>query len=81
MLCGVPSNQLSKPDNNIIAHHEGLGLNRMGGKPPDSHAVPLCGICHTKRHSSTWINWNVEHVDIKMAIIKLLTEYLRERKE
>ena len=81
LMCGLPSNQLSKPDNNIIAHHESLGLNMMGGKPPDSHAVPLCGGCHSKRHAPDWIDWNVGHVDIKMAVIKLLTEYLQEREK
>jgi len=75
-MCDFPSNQLPKPNNNIIAHHEGLGANMQGGKPPDSHAVPLCGRCHSKRHASDWIDWNVGHVDIKMTIIRLLTEYL-----
>jgi len=74
--CGLPSNGLKKPNNNIIAHHEGLGLNKQSGKPPDSHAVPLCGRCHDKRHGFGWLDWDYENIDIKMVIIRLLTEYL-----
>lgn len=62
----------------IVAHHEGLGLNMQGGKPPDSHCVPLCLQCHIFRHSLEWEGWDKECVDIKMVIIKLLTEYLQE---
>lgn len=76
LMCDFPSNELPKPDNNIVAHHEGLGLNMQSGKPPDSHAVPLCMRCHGKRHAPDWVDWNVGHVDIKMATIRLLTEYL-----
>ena len=57
-----------------VPHHEGLGANMMGGKPPDSHAVPLCGPCHRVRHDMGKGFW--EGFDVKMAIIKLLTEYM-----
>lgn len=59
-----------------VAHHEGLGRNAQGSKPPDHHAVPLCVYCHERRHShgvnTFWGGW-----DIKMHIIDLVGEYLR----
>ena len=61
----------------MVAHHEGLGKNMMGGKPPDSHTVPLCPICHAIRHSLAWESWEAWNIDVKMAIIKLLTEYIQ----
>jgi len=61
---------------NTVAHHEGLGRNAQGAKPPDSHAVPLCNRCHQRRHDkgvqSFWGGW-----DVKMEIIWLLGEYIR----
>jgi len=46
----------------------------MGSKPPDSHAVPLCPICHSIRHDNgSGEFWSC---DVKMVIIGLLTEYL-----
>lgn len=60
----------------IVAHHEGLGKNMMGGKPPDTHAVPLCAVCHQLRHHMGKGFW--ESIDIKMVIIELLTEWIEE---
>jgi len=77
LLCGSPSNELPKPKNNIVAHHEGLGLNMQSSTAPDSHCVPLCGMCHTKRHWIGYRIWDEKNRDIKMEIIKLLTEYLQ----
>jgi hypothetical protein len=59
------------------AHHEPLGENYVGGKPPDSHAIPLCSKCHGERHQygPVWIN---KQLDVKKLIIKLLTRYVRE---
>jgi len=61
---------------NTVPHHEGLGMNMIGGKPPDTHAVPLCTICHAVYHNMGPMFWN--GVDVKMEIIKLVTEYLKE---
>jgi len=70
LICGNP---------NTIAHHESLGRNAMGSKPPDSHAVPLCNECHQRRHSfgvqSFWGGY-----DVKMYIIELLSEYIGEER-
>jgi len=68
LMCGNPL---------TIAHHEGLGLNAIGAKPPDSHAVPLCDACHKIYHDMGVSFWN--GMDVKMEIIKLLTEYLQEK--
>ena len=65
LMCGNPL---------TIAHHESLGLGMMGGKCPDSHCVPLCDICHKIYHDMGPRFW--EGTDVKMEIIKLLTEYI-----
>lgn len=70
LLCRSPAG--------IIAHHEGLGQNYQGGKPPDSHCVPLCLDCHLYRHGLDWISWEAEDIYVEREIIKLLTEYLQE---
>ena len=61
-----------------VPHHEGLGKNVQGSKPPDSHAVPLCVPCHDRRHShgvdTFWGGW-----DVKMHILELLEEFIREK--
>jgi len=77
ILCKALSNQRPKPANNIVAHHESLGLGVMGGKCPDSHTVPLCAWCHAHRHGSAWHGWDLEGVLIERIIIKLLTEFLQ----
>jgi len=67
LICGNPE---------TIAHHEGLGQNMIGGKPPDNLAVPLCVKHHLEYHVTGpkfWLG-----IDIKMEIIKLMTEYLKE---
>ena len=56
-MCGNPD---------TVPHHEGLGLNMMGGKSPDSHALPLCGACHRERHDKGPEFW--ERFDIKEGI-------------
>jgi hypothetical protein len=71
VVCGRKSN----------FHHEGLGNKGMGSKVPDSQGVPLCPECHTigsqalhrigpKRF------WKLHNIDVKMVIIKNLTEWL-----
>lgn len=67
LVCGSPE---------TVPHHEGLGLNMMGGKSPDSHAVPLCSKHHAGYHNIGPKFWDM--VDIKMEIIKLVTEYLEQ---
>jgi hypothetical protein len=48
------------------AHHESLDGGTMGGKPGDDTCLPLCRICHRKRHDKWpdefWgdINWQYE---------------------
>lgn len=69
LICGDP---------NTVPHHEGLGLNMMGGKSPDSHAVPLCALCHRRYHDTGPAFWDARAIDIKMVIIKLVTEYLQQ---
>ena len=61
----------------MVAHHEGLGDNMQGGKPPDSHTVPLCPMCHAIRHGLGWTDWEDHNIYIQAVIIKLLTEYLQ----
>ncbi len=65
LVCGSPE---------TVPHHEGLGRNMIGGKPPDSHAVPLCVLCHGIYHNTGPAYW--KRVDIKMVIIKLLEEFM-----
>lgn len=57
------------------AHHEPLGEAGMGIKAPDTHAIPLCPICHYERHLFG-AQWLEERIDVKMTIIKLLTRWL-----
>ena len=59
------------------AHHEPLGENSMGGKPPDTHAIPLCLTCHYERHHFG-VGWINDRIDTKMTIIKLLTRWLQK---
>ena len=60
------------------AAHVDLGRRGVGLKAPDTHCVPLCGLCHPLEHQlgveSFWGN-----VNVKMEIIKLITWYLIER--
>jgi len=67
LVCGNPR---------TVAHHEGLGKNIMGGKPPDSHAVPLCSACHSEYHNGGPAGFWAR--DVRMEIIGLLTEYLQD---
>lgn len=67
LICGNPE---------TVPHHESLGMGMMGGKCPDSHCVPLCTLHHRRYHDTGpkfWMGY-----DVKMEIIKLLTEYLRD---
>ncbi len=60
---------------NAEAHHEALNQGGMGIKAPDSHCVPLCRDCHALHdHIGTKTFWR--RTDIKMLIIRYLTEYL-----
>ena len=68
MICG---------NTDTIAHHEPLGRAGMGIKAPDSHAVPLCNNHHRKRHDKGFDTFWAS-VDVKMNIIKYLTEYLNK---
>jgi len=58
-----------------IAHHESLGANAVGAKPPDTHALPLCHECHQERHR---IGPGPFFVDLNPAYLCLryLTRYL-----
>ena len=70
IICGNPE---------TVAHHESLGRNAMGSKPPDHHAVPLCTICQNKRHNhGARIFWT--GYDVKMIVIDLIGEYLGREK-
>jgi len=51
----------------------------MGGKPPDSHCVPLCQEHHRERHDKgQGFFYSQYSKAVTMEIIKLLTEYLQE---
>lgn len=68
MICGNTS---------TIAHHEPFGQAGMSIKAPDSHAVPLCDWHHRERHDKGF-NTFWASTDVKLSIIKYLTEYLNE---
>lgn len=57
-------------------HHEPLGENMTGNKPPDSFCTPLCRECHNLRHARGPSFWTEINRDPKMEIIKLLTRWL-----
>lgn len=71
VICGNPE---------TVPHHVSLGQNMQGGKPPDSHCVPLC-ISHHDEHGPGGTNdrfWDRYNIDPAREIIKLLTEYVYE---
>lgn len=68
-LCQAPSEH---------AHHEPLGENYTGGKPPDSHAIPLCAKCHSQRHMEG-VDWLHRQIYVEKRIIQYLTRYLQEK--
>jgi len=58
-------------------HHEPLGMSGTSIKAPDSHCVPLCEDHHIPGvHAAPKSFWEDNNIDIKMEIIKLLTEYM-----
>lgn len=59
-----------------FVHHEPLGENYVGGKPPDTHGLPVCVECHNDRHQYG-ADWLEGFVDVKMAIIRLITCFLQ----
>lgn len=60
----------------IAPHHEPYGRGGMGCKAPSSHCVPLCWECHSERHQKG-VETFWKSVDVKMAMVALLTEYIR----
>jgi hypothetical protein len=66
------------PANFTDPHHEPLGETYMGGKPHDTHAIPLCRSCHNIRHEEG-PEWLEKILDVKKLIIRLLTRYLLEK--
>lgn len=65
-ICGIRAGQ---------AHHEPLGENFVGGKPPDTHALPMCAECHELRHQHG-VQWASKQRDLKIEIIRMITRYL-----
>ncbi len=62
-------------DSTVVPHHEKFGKGGTGIKPPDSHCIPLCFNCHTRRHSQgVRTFWGI--IDSKMLCIEYLTRYL-----
>jgi len=58
-------------------HHEPLGMSGTSIKAPDSHCLPLCEDHHMPGvHAAPKSFWDEHNIDVKMEIIKLLTEYL-----
>ena len=78
------------PDGRNDPHHErSLGGGGTATKPDDTYAVPLDHECHVLRdmwkgpifdHAYTEEAFYPPHVDVKMQIIKYLTDFLMERK-
>jgi hypothetical protein len=63
-----------------VAHHEKLKQGGMGIKPPDNQSVPLCTAHHDEQERiGSPAFWDRHNIDVKMAIIRLNTEYLEER--
>ena len=63
-------------------HHVGLGLNKMGGLPPDSHMVPLCRGHHREVEDYAGGEaafWEFHNIDIERKIISLITAFLIDR--
>ncbi len=61
-------------------HHVPLGMSGTSIKAPDSHCVPLCEDHHIPGvHAAPKSFWDEHNIDVKMEIIKLLTEYLEEK--
>jgi len=58
-------------------HHEAMGCAGKGIKAPDSYTLPMCAKCHRFRHDTGFSFWDEQNIDVKMEIIKLLTEYLQ----
>jgi hypothetical protein len=71
ILCHRPAIDASN------AHHEPLGENYVGGKPPDTHALPMCVRCHYERHQYG-VGGVYLHIDPKLEIIRHITRYLGE---
>ncbi len=62
----------------VIPHHEGFGSQGMALKCPDSQVLPLCLGCHSKRHQvGQETFWHT--FDVRLEMIKLLTEYLQSK--
>ena len=59
-----------------VAHHEPLGAGGKGIKAADTYTVPMCHKCHMDRHNIGFSYWGERNIDIKMQIIRLLTEYI-----
>jgi len=62
-----------------VPHHEKLGMGGTAIKPPDANCVPLCVKCHDRHENENSQLWESENIDIKLEIIKLLTEYLHKK--
>jgi hypothetical protein len=58
------------------AHHEPFGLNAVGAKPPDTHAIPLCPACHRIRHQTGQATfWDNQVEKILPHMLKYLTRF------
>lgn len=71
LACGKPS----------IAHHEPLGETGWGTKAPDIYCLPLCPLCHIKRHNQgVKTFWDKLNVEPWREMLRLLNEFLVERR-
>jgi len=62
-------------------HHEPFKNGGMGTKCSDSQGLNLCPVCHIEgRHRQGFSWYEDNNIDPKMEIIKLLTEFLNERR-
>ena len=65
----------------VDPHHVSLMTNIVGGKPPDSHAVPLCRRCHGQLEDyylGENMYWEDAGISIERIILRYITEYLMD---
>ena len=67
LACGNPR---------TVPHHEGLGKAGKGIKAPDSHALPLCHMCHMRRHQHGADRIWGHKDDAKQEIVHYLKQYI-----
>lgn len=58
-------------------HHEPMGLNAVGSKPPDTFGLPICAECHRARHDMGWQSfWGDAFAYLPGQMLRYLTRFL-----